>query len=56
MTSTGLHMRLIGRPARAAGLVRFLDDVQKHEGVCVPGRLDIAGRWAKTDPFAEELA
>ncbi len=51
MMSVGLHMRLIGHPARAAGLARFLDYVQKHENVWVTGRLDIAKHWAKTHPF-----
>jgi allantoinase len=55
MMSVGLHMRLIGHPARAAGLARFLDYVQKHEGVWVTGRLDIARHWAKTHPFAGKL-
>jgi peptidoglycan/xylan/chitin deacetylase (PgdA/CDA1 family) len=30
MMSVGLHIRLIGHPARAAGLERFLDYVAKH--------------------------
>jgi hypothetical protein len=38
--SVGLHMRLIGHPARAAGLARFLDYVQGHQGVWVTRRLD----------------
>jgi allantoinase len=33
MMSVGLHMRLIGHPARAAGLERLLDYVMKHNGV-----------------------
>lgn len=52
MMSVGLHMRLIGHPARAAGLARFLDYVQAHEGVWVTRRLDIARHWAATHPFA----
>jgi peptidoglycan/xylan/chitin deacetylase (PgdA/CDA1 family) len=50
MMSVGLHMRLIGHPARAAGLARFLDYVQRHEGVWVTRRLDIARHWAATHP------
>lgn len=50
MMSVGLHMRLIGHPARAAGLQRFLDYVAKHSGVWVTRRLDIARHWAATHP------
>ncbi len=52
MMSVGLHMRLIGHPARAAGLERFLDYVAGHEGVWVTRRLDIARHWIATHPFA----
>ncbi len=50
MMSVGLHMRLIGHPARAAGLERFLDYVQQHEGVWITRRLDIARHWQATHP------
>jgi len=45
MLSIGLHCRLIGRPARAASLARFLDYVRGHEQVWVATRLDIARHW-----------
>lgn len=45
MMSVGLHMRLIGHPARALGLARFLDHVQKHADVWVCRRSDIAQHW-----------
>ncbi|MEI2415175.1 allantoinase PuuE [Orrella sp. JC864] len=51
MMSVGLHMRLVGHPARAAGLQRFLDYVMKHEGVWVTRRLDIAEHWRRTHPY-----
>jgi allantoinase len=51
MMSVGLHMRLIGHPARSAGLARFLDYVQSKSGVWVTGRLDIAKHWMATHPF-----
>ena len=51
MMSVGLHCRLIGRPARFAGLVKFIDHVQKHEKVWVARRLDIAKHWMKTHPY-----
>ena len=51
MLSVGLHMRLIGHPARAAGLERLLDHVLKHDGVWVTRRLDIAKHWERTHPY-----
>ena len=45
MMSVGLHCRLVGRPGRAAALVRFLDYVQSHEKVWVCRRIDIANHW-----------
>ncbi len=45
MMSVGLHCRLAGRPGRAAGLIRFLDYIGKHERVWVPTRLQIAQHW-----------
>lgn len=50
MMSVGLHMRLVGHPARAAGLARFLDYVASKEAVWVTRRLDIARHWAATHP------
>jgi allantoinase len=50
MMSVGLHMRLIGHPARSAGLERFLDYVTKHPDVWVCRRLDIARHWIKEHP------
>jgi putative urate catabolism protein len=50
MMSVGLHQRLVGHPARAAGLMRFLDHVGRHAGVWVCRRADIAGHWAKVHP------
>lgn len=51
MMSVGLHQRLIGHPGRIAGLWRFLDHVQKHSGVWITGRLDIAKHWIATHPY-----
>lgn len=52
MMSVGLHMRLVGHPARASGLERFLDYVQGHEGVWITRRLDIARHWHEHHPYA----
>jgi peptidoglycan/xylan/chitin deacetylase (PgdA/CDA1 family) len=45
MMSVGLHCRVVGRPGRAASLMRFLDYVMSHERVWVPTRLQIAQHW-----------
>ncbi len=50
MFSIGLHCRLIGRPGKIAGLARFLDYAQSHDGVWFPRRIDIAEHWRKTHP------
>ena len=52
MLSIGLHCRLVGRPARAASLARFIDYVLAHDKVWIATRLDIARRWiAKHTPL-----
>jgi allantoinase len=51
MMSIGMHMRIIGHPARTAGLWRLLDHIQKHSGVWVTRRIDIANHWRSTYPY-----
>ena len=51
MLSVGLHCRLVGRPARAAALARFLDYVQQHEQVWIARRIDIAEHWHAHHPY-----
>jgi peptidoglycan/xylan/chitin deacetylase (PgdA/CDA1 family) len=51
MLSVGMHMRLIGHPARAVGLERLLDHIMKHDGIWLTRRLDIARHWAATHPY-----
>ena len=50
MLSIGLHCRLVGRPGRAASLMRFLDYVQSHSDVWVCTRADIARHWRAHHP------
>ena len=45
MMSIGLHCRIIGKPARVASLVRFLDYIQSHNDVWICKREDIAKHW-----------
>ncbi len=46
MLSIGLHLRLIGRPARLRGLELLLEHVRRHrQAVWVARRVDIARHW-----------
>ncbi len=51
MMSIGLHMRLIGHPARAVGLQRLLDHVMAQKDVWVTRRVDIARHWRERHPY-----
>ncbi|MDN5924439.1 MAG: allantoinase PuuE [Xanthomonadales bacterium] len=51
MLSIGLHCRLSGRPARLAGLQRFLDHIQQHDKVWIATRADIARHWIAEHPY-----
>ncbi|MBN8927158.1 MAG: allantoinase PuuE [Rhodospirillales bacterium] len=50
MMSGGMHLRILGHPARAAGLQRFLDYVTAKPGVWITRREDIARHWIATHP------
>jgi hypothetical protein len=50
MMSVGLHMRLIGQPARIGGLERFIDYIQSKPGVWITRRVDIARHWRTVRP------
>jgi allantoinase len=52
MMSVGLHMRLVGHPARAAGLQRLLDHMTRQNGVWITRRADIARHWTATHPYS----
>jgi peptidoglycan/xylan/chitin deacetylase (PgdA/CDA1 family) len=45
MLSIGLHLRIIGRPGRMAGLTAVLDHVARVPGIWVARRRDIAAHW-----------
>ena len=51
MMSVGLHMRVIGHPARAAGLAKLLDYIAGFEDVWVCRRADIARHWIEYHPY-----
>jgi allantoinase len=50
LLSIGLHDRLIGRPARIGGLIRFLEHMRNHDGVWVCRGIDLARHWQKMFP------
>lgn len=45
MMSIGLHGRIIGRPGRIGALARFLEHIQRHDGVWLCERAAIAQHW-----------
>lgn len=53
MMTIGLHARMIGRPGRAAGLIRLLDHMMAHEDVWFARRADIARHWIDHHPPAD---
>jgi allantoinase len=50
MMSVGMHMRLLGHPARAAGLARLLDYLLGCGDVWICRRVDIARHWMAEHP------
>ena len=46
-----MHCRLLGRPGRIGALQRFLDHIQRHDGVWVARRIDIARHWQAVHPY-----
>ena len=51
LMTLGLHDRLIGRPARAAGLERFLDYVLEHDEIWIATGEQIARHWIEHHPY-----
>jgi len=52
MMSIGLHGRVVGKPARARALARFLDHVMESRDAWVARRIDIARHWMTVHPAA----
>jgi allantoinase len=50
MMSIGMHCRILGKPGRIAGLMKFLDHIEKHDRVWVTRRIDIARHWRAVHP------
>jgi putative urate catabolism protein len=55
MMSVGLHLRVAGQPARAAGVARLLDYVRSFEDVWFSTRIEIARHWKARHPYAGPL-
>ncbi|MBS2034572.1 allantoinase PuuE [bacterium] len=53
MMSVGLHCRLVGRPARIAGLARFFQYITSFPDVWICRRIDIARHWHEHHPYQE---
>lgn len=56
MMSIGLHARMIGHPARMAGLARFLDHIGRHDHVWTCDRIEIARHWSAHHPDKQRPA
>jgi peptidoglycan/xylan/chitin deacetylase (PgdA/CDA1 family) len=50
LMSLALHDRLIGRPAKAVGLIKFLDHARKRDKVWFCTGRDIAEHWRREHP------
>jgi peptidoglycan/xylan/chitin deacetylase (PgdA/CDA1 family) len=50
MMSVGLHLRVIGHPARIIGLERFLDYLLKFPDIWICRRVDVARHWINNHP------
>lgn len=50
MLSIGLHLRMLGRPARMWALERILAHLAAHEGVWIAQRAQIARHWLQLNP------
>ncbi|SOU05337.1 allantoinase PuuE [Xanthomonas arboricola] len=50
MLSVGLHGRIVGKPARAAALARFVDHVLASGDAWIACRIDIARHWLQVHP------
>jgi allantoinase len=53
MMNVGMHLRILGHPGRAAGLMRFLDYVMTKPDAWVCKRIDVARHWLATHPPVE---
>ncbi len=50
MMTIGLHCRLIGKPGRIGGLIKFLDYIMEQENVWIAKRNEIAQHWIENHP------
>ena len=50
MMNIGLHMRVVGQPARAQALYNFIEYAKSFPGVWFARRIDIANHWIEHHP------
>jgi peptidoglycan/xylan/chitin deacetylase (PgdA/CDA1 family) len=50
LMAINLHDRLIGRPAKAVGLIKFLEHAKKHERVWFCTGREVAEHWHRLHP------
>lgn len=50
MMSVGMHCRILGKPARLAGMKKFLNYIRGFDDVWFARRIDIANHWIKNHP------
>jgi len=50
LMSIGLHDRLLGRPGKAVGLIKFLEYARRHDRVWFCTGRDIAEHWRRVHP------
>jgi peptidoglycan/xylan/chitin deacetylase (PgdA/CDA1 family) len=51
LMSVGVHLRIIGRPGRAAAFERFLQHIASKDKVWIATRLEMADHFARAQPF-----
>lgn len=49
MMTIGLHLRIIGRPGRIAGLAQILDHIARKGGIWIARRDEIARHWRRIE-------
>jgi peptidoglycan/xylan/chitin deacetylase (PgdA/CDA1 family) len=54
LMSVAIHDRLIGRPAKAVGLIKFLEHARAHDRVWFCTGRDVAEHWRRAHPPRDE--
>lgn len=54
MLSIGLHCRIIGRPGKIAGLIKFIEYIKQFEDIWLCTRQQIAEHWVNQHPLPKQ--